>query len=69
MSDKDSKLLKYNHGEKPLKSPSMIYADLKSLLDKKHSCQNNLEKSFTEKKAKHTASGYSLFTIVQLMQQ
>ena len=27
-----------------------------------HSCQNNLEKSYTEKKAKHTPSGYSLLT-------
>ena len=27
-----------------------------------HSCQNNLEKSYTEKKTKHTASVYSLFT-------
>ena len=27
-----------------------------------HSCQNNLEKSCTEKKKKHTPSGYSLFT-------
>ena len=27
-----------------------------------HSCQNNLEKSYTEKKTKHKPSGYSLFT-------
>ena len=27
-----------------------------------HSCQNNLEKSCTEKKSKHTPCGYSLFT-------
>ena len=27
-----------------------------------HSCQNNLEKSYTEKKTKHTPSGYSIFT-------
>ena len=27
-----------------------------------HSCQNNSEKSYTEKKAKHTRSGYSIFT-------
>ena len=29
---------------------------------KMHSCLNNPEKSYTEKKAKHTPSGYSLFT-------
>ena len=27
-----------------------------------HSCQNNPEKSYTEKKSRHTASGYSLYT-------
>ena len=27
-----------------------------------HCCQNNTEKSYTEKKAKHKPSGYSLFT-------
>ena len=27
-----------------------------------HSCQNNLKISYTEKKTKHTPSGYSLFT-------
>ena len=27
-----------------------------------HSCQNNPEKSYTEKKTKHTPSGYSIFT-------
>ena len=41
----------------------MIYADLNCFHEKMHSCQNNLEKSYTEKKkTKHTPSGYSLFT-------
>ena len=40
----------------------MIFTDLECLLEKMHSCQNNLEKSYTEKKTKHTPSGYSLFT-------
>ena len=35
---------------------------LESLLKKIHSCQNNPEKSYTDEKAKHTPSGYSLFT-------
>ena len=34
MSDKDNKHLKYNHGEKSLKCPFMIYTDLKCLLEK-----------------------------------
>ena len=45
MPDKDNKILKYNHREKPLKVPIMIYTDLECLLEKIHSCQNNLEKS------------------------
>ena len=40
----------------------MIPTDLECLLEKIHSCQNNPEKSYTEKKAKHTPSGYSWFT-------
>ena len=31
-----------------------------------HWCQNNLEKSYIEKKSKHTSSGYSLFTSCSL---
>ena len=50
MPDKDNKILKHDHGEKSLKAPFMTYADQKCLLKKMHSCQNNLEKSYTEKK-------------------
>ena len=32
------------------------------LLEKMHSCQNNFEKFYEEKKSKHTSSGYSIFT-------
>ena len=45
-----------------MKAPLIIYADLECLLEKIHSCQNNFEKSYTEKKINHTLSGYSLFT-------
>ena len=48
--NEDNKILKCNHGEKSLKAPFMIYADLECLLEKMHSCQNNPEKSYTEKK-------------------
>ena len=60
--NEDSKILKYNQGEKSLKAPAIIYADLECLLEKMHSCQNNLEESYKEKKTKHTPSGYPLFT-------
>ena len=49
MPNEDNKILKCNHWEKSLKAPAIIYADLKCLLEKMHSCQNNLEKSCTEK--------------------
>ena len=57
MPIKDNKIWKYNHGEKSLKVLFMIYADLECLLKKTHACQNGPEKSYTEKKTKHTPSG------------
>ena len=60
MPNEDNKILKYNPGEKSLKVPFIIYADLECLLQKINVCQNNPEKSYTEKKAKHKPSGYSL---------
>ena len=56
------KILKYNHGEKTMKVPFIIYADLEYLLEKMNTCHNNLEKSSTTKINKHAPSGYSLFT-------
>ena len=57
-----NKILKYNHGEKSMKVPFIIYADLESLLEKMNTCHNNPEKPSTAKINKHTPSGYSLFT-------
>ena len=62
MPDEDNKILKYVLGEKSLKVPFIIYADLESLLLKINICQNNPEKSYTEKKSVHKPSGYSLVT-------
>ena len=56
------KILKYNPEEKSLKAPFAIYLDLECLLKQKHSCQNNPEKSYTEKKARHQSSGWTMFT-------
>ena len=44
------KILKYNPGEKSWKAPFTIDIDLECLLKKEESCQNNPEKSYTEKK-------------------
>ena len=63
MPIKANKTLKYNHGEKSLKAPFTIYADLEWLLIKQKSCQNNPAESYTERKAMHEPSGYALILI------
>ena len=64
MSKWVKKKLKYNPGEKSLKAPFAIYyLDLECLLEKEQQHQNNnLEEPCTEKKAKHEASGGTMFT-------
>ena len=62
MPNEDNKTMKYNQGEKSIKSPFIIYADLECLLEKTSTCYNNLEESSTTEVNKHTPSGYSLFT-------
>ena len=59
-SPKLNKFSKYNHGEKSLKTPFIIYVDLECLLLKQQSCENNPNKSYTEQKAIHEPCGYSL---------
>ena len=44
MPKEDNKILKYNHGEKSMKVPFIIYADLEALVEKMNTCHNNLEK-------------------------
>ena len=61
MPTKDNNIIKYNHGEKSMKLPFLIYADLECLLEKMSTCQNNPDKSSTAKINKHTPSGYSIF--------
>ena len=50
MPTKDNNKLKYNHGEKSLKAPFEIYADLECLLIKQKSCQNNSNESYMKEK-------------------
>ena len=57
-----NKIITYNQGEKSIKSPFIIYADLECLLEKISTCYNNPEKSSTTEINQHTPSGYSLFT-------
>ena len=60
---KDNKALRYNHGQKSLKAPFTIYADLECLLIKEQSCQNSPKESYTETNTKHEPSGYTLSLI------
>ena len=62
MPNEDNKIIKYNQGEKSIRSPFIIYTDLECLLEKISTCYNNFEESSTTEINKHTPSGYSLFT-------
>ena len=59
-----NKVLKYNHGEKSMKFPFIIYADLEPLLERMNTCHNNPEKSSTTKINQHIVS--SLFIVYTL---
>ena len=62
MPTKDNNTIKYNQGEKYIKLPFVVYADLECLLEKNSTCQDNPNKSSTTEINKHTPSVYSLFT-------
>ena len=66
MPDIDNKILKHNHGEKSSKALAIIYAGLECLLEKTHSCQNNLEKYY--KKNAYALVNHCL-QVVHLMQR
>ena len=62
MPNEDNKIIKYNQGEKSIKSQFIIYADLECLLEKTSTRYKYLEESSTTEINKHTPSGYPLFT-------
>ena len=62
MPTKDNNAIRYNQGEKSIKLPFVVYADLECLLEKMSTCYNNPEESSTTKINKHTPLGYSIFT-------
>ena len=49
MPTKDNNITKHNHGEKSMKVPFIIYADLECLLEKVSICINNPNESSTTK--------------------
>ena len=52
MPTKNNNIIKYNHGEKSMKLPFVIYTDLECLLEKMSNCINNPNKSSTTKISK-----------------
>ena len=60
MPEQIQSILKYRQREKSLKVPFIIYTDLESLLKKKQTRQNSAKNSYTQRKASHKHSGYSL---------
>ena len=62
MPDWANKTITYKPGEKSLKAPFSLFLDLECILKKLQSSQNNPEKSYTEKKARHEPSGWALYT-------
>ena len=62
MPNEENKIIKYNQGEKSIKSPFITYDDLECLLEKMNTCYNNPKESSTTEINKHTPSGCSLFT-------
>ena len=62
MPSLNNNLIKYNQGEKPLKIPFVIYADLEWILKKISTCYNYPDLSSTAKINQHIPSGYSIYT-------
>ena len=58
---KEESILKYNHEEKSIKIPFIIYADMVSLFAKIFTCHSNPENASTAKVNKHAASCHLLF--------
>ena len=56
MPDWANKTIKYNLGEKSLKTPFSFFLDSECILKKLQSSQNNPEKSYTEKRGRHEPS-------------
>ena len=57
-----NKILKDNPGEKSFKKPFVINLNLECTLKTLQSIQNNPEKCYTGKNARHEPSGWSMFT-------
>ena len=62
MPSPNNNIIEHNQGDKSLKLPFIIYADLECLFKKIDTCQNNPDLSSTTKINRHMPSGYSIYT-------
>ena len=62
MPKENNKVIKYNHREKSMKIPCIIYADMECFLERIDTCHNNPKESSTTRTTRHLASSCSLFT-------
>ena len=69
MPSDSAKILEFNQYQKSDKGPSIIYADLKYIIEKIDGCKNNPENSSTTKVSEHIPSGFSMSTIQPLEAQ
>ena len=67
MPSKDNNTIKYNRGEKSIKLPFVIYADLECLLEKMSTCINNPNESSTAEINKHAHLVIQYSLIVHLI--
>ena len=63
MPTKDNNIIKYNQGEKSIKMPFTIYADLECLLEKMSTCINNPNESSTTKINTRTIKLFNIHTL------
>ena len=69
MPTKNNNIIKYNQGEKSIKLPFVVYADLECLLEKMSTCQNNPNESSTAEINKHTPRVIHYLLIVHSINQ
>ena len=61
MPTKGNNIIKCNHGEKSMKVPFIIYANLEYLLEKMSTCINKPNESSTTKKKAHTIGLFNIY--------
>ena len=63
MPSKDTKILKFNQYKKSDKTPFIIYADIKCIIEKIDGYKNNSENSSSKKVSAHIPSCFSISII------